>query len=205
MTKQIEPNLDDCIDRLKKLFNVITDKSLANILEMTSANLSNYRNAESRGFPYKWLITMARTHGISIDWLLFGEPFTNDQECKVITKEILLTSSYAGRRSQELGYNYKGVMTSDEAFLRLKETNKVIVISNTEYFFFSDDHHFGVEVFDRNTWIPCTTIFPLTIVARPGLKDGRVDTIEKYIKVFCSNLKQIESIDDLVNLLNTSQ
>lgn len=69
----IEPNLNECIDRLKNYFNISTDKELAAILGLTAANLSNYKNGKDRAFPYKWLVSVADKIDKSIDWVLYGK------------------------------------------------------------------------------------------------------------------------------------
>ncbi len=66
-------NLEDCIRRLKLHFGVNTDKELAQMLGMTAANLSNYKNDKSRSFPYKWIISVANKIGRNLDWVLYGK------------------------------------------------------------------------------------------------------------------------------------
>jgi SOS-response transcriptional repressor LexA len=65
-------NLEDCLNRLKLHYGINTDKELAQMLGMTAANLSNYKNGKGRSFPYKWIISMANKTGRSIDWVLYG-------------------------------------------------------------------------------------------------------------------------------------
>lgn len=75
-------NLEDCLRRLKLHFGVNTDKELAQMLGMTAANLSNYKNDKSRSFPYKWIISVAKKIGRSLDWVLYGEQcLESEQVC----------------------------------------------------------------------------------------------------------------------------
>ena len=67
-------------------------------------------------------------------------------------------------------------------------------------FFFTDDHCFGVNVLP-DPWVPCTSNIPRRITPRPGIEDGIIDTLEKYVQLF-ENGHQITSIDQLVDILN---
>lgn len=100
----------------------------------------------------------------------------------------------------------KGILTSEEAFVRAKRTKTVVVISSFEEkkFFFSDDHCFGVRVLPGH-WVPSTSVFPMSVTPRPGLEDGIIDTIEKYISVFEKEREQINSIDELIDVLNEGE
>jgi hypothetical protein len=200
-----EPDLQECIERLKFKFNVDSDRKLAAVLGTTPANLSNYKQAGHRGFPYKWFIMTSRKFGLSIDWVLYGDINSNQKGLIMVTKETLLTASASARKARELGREYLGVLTSDEAALRAELCSSVSIISDGEYFFFTDDHCFGVGILNETNWSPCTSTFPQRVVPRTGLEDGWINTVEKYIAVFCKDLKQISSIDELVVLLNSSE
>lgn len=116
---------------------------------------------------------------------------------------MLLTASTCAKHCSRGGIEYKGVLTSEEAFSRAEQEKCIVVISDNDYFFFSDDHCFGVNVLDETQWCPCTSNFPMYVAPREGLEDGYIDTVAKYIKVLCKDMKQITSIGDLVDLLNT--
>jgi hypothetical protein len=52
--------------------------------------------------------------------------------------------------------------------------------------FFTTDHCQGVESGKRgkplgDDWVPCTSYLPMTVVERPGIEDGVVDTLEKFL------------------------
>ncbi len=102
----------------------------------------------------------------------------------------------------------RGVLTSEEAYERSFNTHNLIVLSSSfrdkPIFFFSDDHCFGVNVLPDNI-VPCTMSFPHTVKERPGLEDGVIDSIEKYIQIFEKDTRQIKSIDELVDYLNETE
>ena len=116
-------------------------------------------------------------------------------------KEMLVSSSPFAERN-----GVKGILTSAEALARAKRTKTVVVISSFEEkkFFFSDDHCFGVRVLPEH-WVPSTSVFPMSVKPRPGLEDGIIDTIEKYISVFEKGREQINSIDELIDVLNKGE
>lgn len=121
----------------------------------------------------------------------------------MITKEQLLMASYSGKRCCEKNIPYKGVLTTEEAKLYLRDHRGLICISNvyTNQFFFSDDHCFGVYVLP-DEWVPCTSKIPQLAKEREGLEDGIIDTVEKYNFVYNKDNHQITTIDELVKILN---
>jgi hypothetical protein len=114
---------------------------------------------------------------------------------KMITKEQLLISS--------LPRPFKGVLTTEEATKRYKATQTLVIISSYKErkFFFSDNHIFGYPTLPKD-WVPHTIVLPQTIEPRPSVPNGKVDTIEKYVSVFYRDGTQLNSIDELVDILN---
>ena len=65
-------DLAGCLARMKRHFGVVTDKELAEKLGMSAQNLSNYKNKDNSGFPFKWVVDAAKKHKFSLDYVLFG-------------------------------------------------------------------------------------------------------------------------------------
>jgi hypothetical protein len=52
-------------------------------------------------------------------------------------------------------------------------------------FFFSTDHCQPTEYLKNGAdWVPCSIGIPMIVTERPGLEDGLVDSLEKYLLVF---------------------
>lgn len=94
-----------------------------------------------------------------------------------------------------------GMLTSEEAFERAKVTKTLIVQSfrTRQAFFFSDSHCFSYKGIDKTCLVPTTLVFPTYVVPRDGLEDGIVDTVEKYIFVFIQNMKQLSTIEEILD------
>lgn len=129
----------------------------------------------------------------------------------MFTKEDLLSASSFARSAKARGSNsYKGVLTNEEALERAERFNRqgtLVTIThrrneNERIFFFSDDHCFGYPILPDG-FVPCTSVFPMYVKPRPGVEDGWVNTIEKFIAVFHYDARQINSIEELVEYLNS--
>lgn len=107
-------------------------------------------------------------------------------------KRLLQSVGFKGK------YVAEGVLSREEAKSRAQRTGTVIIISSMKdkTFFYSDDHCFGYKVLPDN-FVPCTTSLPMSVVAREGLEDGIIDTLEKYESVFCDGYTRIESLEQL--------
>lgn len=117
------------------------------------------------------------------------------------TKEMLLSTI----RKPEM---YKGVLTTNETKERLLKHTTVMTMTTVglgdkNVFFFIDDYTFGTRVLPK-CFVPSSTQIPMHVKERECLPDGWVDSIEKFMKIFCSNEKQLSSIEELVEFLNTS-
>lgn len=103
---------------------------------------------------------------------------------------------------------YKGVLTTEETKQHSVVHNRIVThqtsFDDFKYFFFSDDHGFGHGVLPDD-FVPCTAYLPLEVTPREGLEDGIVDTVEKYMFIFCKDKKQINSIEELCEYLNTRE
>jgi hypothetical protein len=58
------------IERLRQVFGAATDLELAAKMGVGRTAPSNWRNRNS--IPYDLCATVARDHGVSLDWLIFG-------------------------------------------------------------------------------------------------------------------------------------
>jgi hypothetical protein len=96
-----------------------------------------------------------------------------------------------------------GVITKDHAVERAKVTKTIVSFSSIKrrVFFFSDNHCFGYNHLP-NDFVPCTSAFPIQVVPRDGLEDGWIRTIEQYVNVFHKHDKQINTIEELVSLID---
>ena len=121
------------------------------------------------------------------------------------TKEDLLNASPAGVIARRSGNPYYGVMNTEQArqYHQRYPTRSVVDIADvyTDVFFFSDDHCFGVGVLPKG-FVPTSHRIPKEVVARPGLEDGIITTVEQLIQVYEHDRTQLETIDELVVFLN---
>ena len=117
------------------------------------------------------------------------------------TKERLLNNSVFSKIRRNKGLPCKGVLTKEEA--EKKAFDNVTTVTNVETgdFFFTDDYCIGVNYLPDD-WVPCTTQLPSYVVPRETLSDGVVDTLDKYILIFHPEGRLIESVDELIDLLN---
>ncbi len=133
-----------------------------------------------------------------------------------VTKEMLFMSPLPARfidPEKEL----RILLTRDEAEEIMKRLKVITVIlifdpdsepGKESYWFYTDDFCFGNEI----TWgdypatsfttIPTSTSVPHMTKERPGLKDGVVRTLDQYEKVYRTKGKHIDSIDELLKVLN---
>ena len=68
-----------------------------------------------------------------------------------------------------------------------------------EEYFFSTDHCQGVKGRSEGTYpegfVPCTFTLPMSVVPRPSLLSGRVETVADLINIFFSDAKEIPNPD----------
>lgn len=126
----------------------------------------------------------------------------------MFTKEDLLNASHKGIACRRDGRPYYGVITTEQAIQHHKcfPNHSVTIIADVDnnVFFFTDDHCFGVGVLPAR-FVPTSHRLPKKIVARPGLEDGIVSTVEHLIQIYEYDRKQIHTLDELVECLNTHQ
>ena len=117
------------------------------------------------------------------------------------SKERLLENSSFSKFMKAKGCSIKGVLSKKETEERFKGSVDVITNVETQDFFFTDDYCLGVDYLP-DVWVPSTTRLPLRVVPRETLPDGVVDKLDKYILVFHPEGRLIESVDELIDLLN---
>ena|ERR1700682_748010 len=72
---------------------------------------------------------------------------------------------------------------------------RVMVCSKRNEFFFTDGH--GYYASDRlpDNWVPISVYLPMRVAPRPGLEDGIIATLDDYLLVFHSTLKEVNPKD----------
>ena len=98
------------------------------------------------------------------------------------------------------------VLTKAEAQNRAnnmpRQSTFISVVNNVHRVaFFTNDHCFGYDVLPDD-FTSCTIVVPQTVAPRKGLESGTITNIEEYIFVYYDDLKIIESVEELVELLN---
>lgn len=80
--------------------------------------------------------------------------------------------------------------------------SKIIIIHanfETKKYFFSTDHCQGVKGRGKETYpngfVPTSFHLPMSVVPRPELPSGRIETIKDLILIFCSDEKEIPNPD----------
>lgn len=103
---------------------------------------------------------------------------------------------------------------AEEIMKRLKVITTILLFDpegepgKESHWFYTDDYCFGSEI----TWgdhpatpftsIPTSTSVPHMSKERPGLEDGIVRTLDQYEMVYRTKGKRIDSIDELLKVLN---
>ena len=117
------------------------------------------------------------------------------------SKETLLNNSVLVKIRACLGNTnpVKGVLTKEE----VKFNDNLMVICNvdSEDFFFTDDYCLGTGYLPES-WVPSWCGLPLVVTPRECVPEGRVETVDQYIAVFHPKGRLIETIDELIDVLN---
>ena len=133
-----------------------------------------------------------------------------------VTKEMLFISPLPARfidPEKEL----RIVLTRDETEEIMKRLKVITVIllfdpdgepGKESHWFYTDDYCFGCEITRGDypatsfTSVPTSTSVPHMSKERPELKDGIVRTLGQYEMVYRTKGKRIDSIDELLKVLN---
>lgn len=119
----------------------------------------------------------------------------------IYNKEKLLTNSTFSKIMKGKGYSIKGVLSKKEAGEDFDGTIIVITNVDTQDFFFTDDYCLGVDYLPDD-WVPSTTSLPTRVTKRDILPDGIIDTVDKYISIFHNDGRLIETVEELIDILN---
>lgn len=108
------------------------------------------------------------------------------------------------------------ILTKQAASLLLQEKGFVTTISCFDpsckedepyrsFYLFTNDHCFslqgGKDLGFNKSWVPSTTYMPLRVVPRASVPSGMVFTLDEYIAIFHSNDIFIESVDQLISVI----
>jgi len=118
------------------------------------------------------------------------------------TKEQFLEGSPMAKMLRRQGRDVKLILTTAEQNVLAAQGRNFQVISNGKVFWFTDDYCMGVGTLPKQ-FVPSSTVCPCRVTPRASLPDGVIITAEDYIKIFCEGETQINSLDELVEYLNT--
>lgn len=130
---------------------------------------------------------------------------------KVFSKEEFLTNSEQAKKAIEQGSSIKGVLTTEEQeqlMSHIKESNyanhgEIRSFGDDKVFWFTDDPNMGVGILPKNFRL-CYMICPHRLYTGDSPTDGLVQNTQDYIKVYRDGMRQINTIDELVEYLNTN-
>jgi len=124
------------------------------------------------------------------------------------TKEKFLSNSTVAkfrlRSNSDTPIN--GVLTKEEAEIEKAKYSRITTITNVDTgdFFFTDDYCIGAGYLSSK-WVPGSTNIPLSVKPRKSLPSGEVKTVDDYILIFHRDGRLIESVDDLMEVLNSEK
>ncbi len=91
-------------------------------------------------------------------------------------------------------------LDSDTPHLLIKD-NGLCLIGDRKVFFLSDDGGWGHTVLPKE-FVAVSQRLPAFATPRPGLENGCIDTVDKFMLVYCRNEKLLNTIEELVDYLN---
>lgn len=100
--------------------------------------------------------------------------------------------------------NRKGILTREEAQKFIEKNGHIfhVVDVNTLINFYTDSYTFGFNVLPKS-FVPSTTFLPLTVTARDCVKQGIINTEEQFYAVFVYQETFVQSLDELLEKLNS--
>ncbi|WP_199098977.1 helix-turn-helix domain-containing protein [Dyella sp. ASV21] len=108
-------NASEIIQRMREVFGAKNDTALAAELNVTTSTPSNWRQRNSA--PIAVCATIAATHGVSLDWLVFGEGAMypkHDQDAAPTPESAHSTASAAAHRLSHFVYNWDRTRPPEE-------------------------------------------------------------------------------------------
>lgn len=99
----------------------------------------------------------------------------------------------------------KHVLTTEEAKARLRSSIQTHQSRMHKVFFFTDHYTMGVTIpeWREKHLTASSTGMPWKITPREGFEDGYVHTLEGLIQLSYSDYKQITTVEELLDFLNT--
>lgn len=91
-------------------------------------------------------------------------------------------------------------LNSDESHLLIKNCG-VGMVGDMKAYFLSDDAVWGYGILPE-AFISVSLHIPSKAAPRPGLEDGFIDTVEKFMIVFGDDQRHLNTVDELVDYLN---
>lgn len=117
------------------------------------------------------------------------------------TKEDLLNNSFFAKMKKSKSAPVKGVLSKKEVEEQSNLSINCIVNVDTNDFFFTDDYYIGVDYLPAE-WVPSHTNLPIRVTKRDSLPDGIIDSVDKYISIFRNDGRLIETVEELIDILN---
>lgn len=100
--------------------------------------------------------------------------------------------------------NRKGILTREEAqkFIEKKGHIFHVVDVNTNINFYTDSYTFGLNVLPKS-FVPSMTSLPMSVAPREGVEHGIINTEEQFYTVFVYQETFVQSLDELLEKLNS--
>lgn len=100
--------------------------------------------------------------------------------------------------------NRKGILTREEAQKFIEKNGHIfhVVDVNTNINFYTDSYTFGFNVLPKS-FVPSMTSLPLAVAPRDCVKQGIINTEEQFYAVFVYQETFVQSLDELLEKLNS--
>lgn len=121
----------------------------------------------------------------------------------VFDKETLLANSAMAKNLAKSGRVIKGVLTTEEMQVKVDAGQTITCIRDNNAFFFSDDYCIGVNYLPQ-CLVSSSTVIPYDIMPREEFPDGLIKNVEEYISLHHKDKKQMNTVDELIDYLNTT-
>jgi len=79
--------------------------------------------------------------------------------------------------------------------------HSITLVTDQKAFFLTDDHSYGYKVLPPD-WVGCSMSLPMRVPARPEVPSGVIETAAQLVAVFASDMRQLNTVDELVAYLN---
>lgn len=176
---------------LDNLYTHTENESYKSMLGLNIKNLNGYDDAS------KTYIDLEKT----LEW---NERMYSQEHEEL---KIALMSSGMNQYIEKLKLVPAKCVLNYEEAMKYLETDKTIMCvknSGLGVYFFTDNYLIGrlkeIRIIPPG-FVPSSGGLPLEVTPREGLADGIIKTLDDYISVFCKNLRRLETVDELVDLL----